>query len=107
MYIFYGDNIGADSEEEVDWQQAIPRKKKEKVAHILDKKTISTQQGEYCRYMVQWEGLEATDITWIKEGDLMKLDLVKWKQFEDNHLQELRSFQTEENDAGTSGEHNF
>ena len=57
--------------------------------------------------MVQWEGLEAVEITWITEGDLIKLDPVKWKQFEDNHLQELCYFQTEENDAGTSGEHNF
>ena len=39
--------------------------------------------------------------------DLVKLDPVKWKQFEDNHLQELHSFQTEENGAGTSGVHNF
>ena len=82
-------------------------KKKEKVAHILDKKTISTWQGEYSRYLVQWEGLEAADSTWIIEGDLVKLDPVKWKQFEDNHSQELRSFQTEENGAGTSRVHNF
>ena len=107
LYIFHGDNTSVDSEEEVDWQHAIPRKKKENVAHILDNKTISTQQGEYSRYMVQWEGLEAVEITWITEGDLIKLDPVKWKQFEDNHLQELCYFQTEENDAGTSGEHNF
>ena len=52
LYIFHGDNTGADSEEELDWQQAILRKKKEKVAHIVDKKTISTRQGEYSRYLV-------------------------------------------------------
>ena len=52
LYIFHGDNIGDDSEEEVDWQHALPRKKKEKVAHILDKKTISIRQGEYSRYLV-------------------------------------------------------
>ena len=84
----------------------LPRKKKEKVAHILDKKTISTQQGEYSRYLVQWESIEATYNTWIIEEDLVKLDPVKWNQFED-HLQELRSFQTKENGAGTSEEHNF
>ena len=52
LYIFHRDNTGADNEEEVDWKHATPRKKKEKVAHILDKKTISTQQGEYNRYLV-------------------------------------------------------
>ena len=55
-------------------------------SHILDKNTIHTQQGEYNRYLVQWEGLEAGDTMWIIEGDLVKLDLGKWKQFENNHL---------------------
>ena len=85
----------------MDWQHVILRKKKEKIAHILDKKTISSRQGEYNRYMVQWEGLAVANNMWITKGDLMKLDPVKWQQFEDN-LQELCSFQTEENDAGTS-----
>jgi hypothetical protein len=107
LYIFHGDNTCADSEGEVDWQQALPRKKKEKVAHILDKKTISTRQREYSRYLVQWEGLEAVDSTWIIEVDLVKLDPIKWKQFENKYLQELRSFQTKENGARPSRVHNF
>ena len=78
LYIFHGDDPGDDIEEEMDWQQAIPSKKKENIAHILDKKTIHTQQGQYNRYLVQWEGLEPIESTWITEGDLMKLDLVKW-----------------------------
>ena len=33
-------------------------------------------------------------------GDLLNLDPIKWKQYEDNNLQELSSFQPEENDTG-------
>jgi hypothetical protein len=47
LYIFYGDDLSDDSEIEVDWQHAIPSKKREKKAHILDKKTFHTQQGQY------------------------------------------------------------
>jgi hypothetical protein len=50
--IFYGDDMGDDSEEEVDWKHSIPRKKKEKIVHILDKKTLHSQQGQYNRYLV-------------------------------------------------------
>ena len=49
--------------------------------------------------MVQWEGLELVESTWITEGDLLNLDLVNWKQFEDSNLQEFHSFQLEDNDA--------
>jgi hypothetical protein len=45
LYIFHGDDLGDDSKAEVDWQQAIPSKKKENIAHILDKKTLHTRQG--------------------------------------------------------------
>jgi hypothetical protein len=43
LYIFNGDDFGDESEVEVDLQQAIPSKKKEKIAHFLDKKTLHTQ----------------------------------------------------------------
>ena len=52
LYLFHGDDPRDDNEEEVDWQQAIPNKKKENIAHILDKKTIHTRHGEYNRYLV-------------------------------------------------------
>ena len=42
LYIFHGDSVGDDSEAGVDWQQAIPRKKKEMIAYILDKETLHT-----------------------------------------------------------------
>jgi hypothetical protein len=100
LYIIHGDELGDDSKEEVDWQQAIPSKKKENIAHILDKKTLHTRHGQYNRYLVQWEGLAPKESTWITEGDLLNLDPIKWKQFEDSNLQELGSFQPEENDAG-------
>ena len=45
LYIFHGDDMDDDVEEEVDWQQAILSQKKEKIAHILDKKTLHTRQG--------------------------------------------------------------
>ena len=107
LYVFHGDDLGNDSAEEVDWQQVIPRKKKEQIARILDKKAIQTRQGQYNRYLVQWEGFAPEECTWITETELKTLDLVQWQQFEDNNLQELRFFQPEENDAGTSGGHNF
>jgi hypothetical protein len=79
LYIFHGDDLGDDSEVEVDWQQAIPSKKKENIVHILDKKTLHTQQGQYNRYLVQWEGIAPTESTWIIEGDLLNLDPIKWQ----------------------------
>jgi hypothetical protein len=47
LYIFHGDSLGDDSKAEVDWQQAIPSKKKENIAHMLDKNTLQTRQGQY------------------------------------------------------------
>ena len=52
LYIFHGDNEGDDNEEGVDWQEVILRKKKEKIAHILNKETLHTRQGQYNRYLV-------------------------------------------------------
>jgi hypothetical protein len=52
--------MGDDSEVEVDWKHAILSKKKENIVHILDKKTLHTQQGQYNRYLVQWEGVAPT-----------------------------------------------
>jgi hypothetical protein len=43
LYIFHGDDLGDDSKVEVDWKLPIPSKKKEKIAHILDKKTLHTR----------------------------------------------------------------
>ena len=77
--------MGDDTEVGVDWQQDIPIKKKENISHILDKETLHTRQGQYNRYLVQWEGLAPTESTWITEGGLWNLDHVKWKQFEDNN----------------------
>ena len=36
--------------------------------------------------MVQWEGLALVESTWVIAGDLMNLNLVTWKQFEDSNL---------------------
>jgi hypothetical protein len=49
LYIFHGDNMDDDSEAEVDLQQAISSKKKEKIVHILDKNTLHTRQGQHNR----------------------------------------------------------
>ena len=35
-----------------------------KITHILDKKIIHTPQGQYNRYLVQWEGLTPKKSTW-------------------------------------------
>ena len=102
LYTFHGDDALVEKEDEVDWTHTIPIKKKEKVAQILDKKTIQTRQGDYNRYLVQWEGLAPTDSTWITEWELQKLDEPKRKLFEDQNLQELRFSQAGENDAGAS-----
>jgi hypothetical protein len=45
LYIIHGDDLGDDSEAEVDWKQTIPSKKKEKIAHILYKKTLILDKG--------------------------------------------------------------
>ena len=42
--------------------------------------------------MVQSDGLAPTESTWVMMGNLMNLDLVKWKQFEDINFQGLCSF---------------
>ena len=85
--------MGDDSEAGVDWKKFITRKKKENIAHDLDNEILHTQQGQYNWYLVHWEGLAPIESTWITEGDLMNLDPIKWKQFEDNNLEELRFFQ--------------
>ena len=43
LYTFHGDNTFVEIEDEVDWKHTIPIKKREKVAQILDKKTIQTR----------------------------------------------------------------
>jgi hypothetical protein len=106
LYAFHGDFSESASSQEVDWHHHLPSKKKEKIAHILDKKSTVTRNGHYNRYLIQWEGLPATDSTWISEWDVMKLDPTKLQQFTDDHLQELRSFKEGENDAETSRSHN-
>ena len=40
LYTFHGDDTSVEKEDEVDWTQTMPIKKREKVAQILDKKTI-------------------------------------------------------------------
>ncbi|KAH9296643.1 hypothetical protein KI387_040231, partial [Taxus chinensis] len=42
-------------EEEINWKQQMPKKKKERVMRVLDQKTITTRHGSYNRYLVQWE----------------------------------------------------
>ena len=86
LYAFHGDFSESDSSQEVDWHHHLPSKKKEKIAHILDKKSTVTRNGHYNRYLIQWEGLPATDSTWISEWDVMKLDPTKLQQFTDDHL---------------------
>ena len=63
LYIFQGDNMGDESKAKVEWKHVILRKKKEKIVHILDKETLHTRQGQYNRYLVQWEGLAPTKST--------------------------------------------
>ena len=52
LYIFHGEDLGDDSEVEVDGKHVIPIKKKEKTVHSLDKETLYTQKGRYNRYLV-------------------------------------------------------
>ena len=94
--------MGDDTEVGVDWKHAILRNKKENIAHILEKESLHNRQGQYNRYLIQWEGLAPTETTWITYGDLLNLDSVKWHQFKDNNLQELHSSQLEENYTGIS-----
>ena len=56
--------------------------------------------------MVQWEGLAPIESTCIIVEDLMNLNPAMWKQFENNNLQKLWSFQPEENDVETYGGYN-
>lgn len=44
--------------------------------HILDNKIVQTQQGQYNKYLVQWEGFTLEESTWITERELQALDLV-------------------------------
>ena len=100
LYSFHGDGAERDDVDEVvDWQQQVPVKKKEEVDQILDKKTMDTRHGKYNKYLVHWKGLEQEDNTWVTEWEIQKLDADKWKQFEEDNLQELRFFQAGENDA--------
>ena len=86
LYAFHVNHPNLDSRDDVDWHHHLPSKKKEKIAHILDKQSTVTQNGHYNRYLIQWERLPATDCTWILEWEVMKLDPIKLQQFTDTHL---------------------
>ena len=107
LYTFHGDDTSVEQEDEVDWTHTVPIKQREAVGQILDKKTMQTRQGNYNKYLVQWEGLAPTDSTWITERELQQLDAPKWKQFKDQNSQELRSFQAGEDDTGSLESHHF
>jgi len=81
---FHGEDDGKGSQMEVAWHHHIPHKK-EKIAQVLDKKTIYNWQEHYNKYLVQWEGLPPTDSMWIIGWEVQRLDLVKWQQFKDTH----------------------
>ena len=52
LYAFHGNHPELDSRDDVDWHHHLPSKKKEKIAHILDKQSTVTQNGHYNRYLI-------------------------------------------------------
>ena len=54
-----------------EWLHQLPHKKPDTIAKILDKQSMSTRQGQYNRYLVQWDGLLDFENTWLSEWAVM------------------------------------
>ena len=66
LYAFHDDKeIMGDTEDAANWKHQMPHKKKLNIEQILDKKIVSTRNGSYDHYLVQWEGLQQGENTWI------------------------------------------
>lgn len=106
LYAFHGDDEDVEATTPIQWEQQVPKKKKERITQILDQTVFNTRHGSYTKYLVQWEGLSAADNTWVSEGEVKRIDNDKLQEFQQQNSQEQSSFQPEENDA-PSNVHNF
>lgn len=59
-----------DLHDSVNWAPQMPKKKKDRVAQILEKKVVTTRHKSYNRYLVRWEGFPHSDNTWVSESKL-------------------------------------
>lgn len=57
LFNVHGDNGDVEVVDTINWDQQLPKKKKEHITQVLDKKVITTRQGSYNKYLVYWEGL--------------------------------------------------
>ena len=55
-----------------DWTKLLPKKKREKLDHVLDTKLTTTRSKAYKLYLVKWEGLPDSYNSWITEAELLK-----------------------------------
>ena len=55
-----------------DWTKLLPKKKREKVDHVLDTKLTTTRSKDYKLYLVKWKGLSDSYNSWITEAELLK-----------------------------------
>ena len=55
-----------------NWTKLLPKKKREKVEHVLDTKLATTRSKSYKLYLVKWEGLPDSYNSWIIEAELLK-----------------------------------
>lgn len=86
LFQYFGNLEDDGLQDTVDWVQQIPKKKKDCVARILDKRVITTRHGNYNRYLVQWEGLPQSSNTWVLESELQKIDNQKLQEFQSVEL---------------------
>ena len=107
FYKFHGTVLEVVDEQEVEWQHHLPNKKPYTIPKIHDKQSTSIRQGQYNRYLVQWDGLPDIENTWLSEWVVMQLDPSKLHDFTNSHLQQQCFFQEGENDAGSLESHNF
>ena len=64
------------------WQKHLPKKKKEQVEELLDRKIVATRRGRYSKYLIKWTDLSHEDSMWISEEEMRTLDERKWEKFE-------------------------
>eukprot|EP01018_Ginkgo_biloba_P036422 Gb_25287 [translate_table: standard] len=54
----------------VEWQKQLPRKKREQVKEVLDRKVAMTRGSRHKKYLVKWVDLPYEGSTWISEEEL-------------------------------------
>ena len=73
LYVFAESDRPEKESAESGWRKQLPKKKKESVERILDRKEVVTRGRRYRKFLVKWTGLPYEDSLWISEEELRSL----------------------------------